>query len=298
MRPNLRSVFSVATVTALLFGLATDVEAQEAYPRPELLVEPAELGGALERFTVLDARLREAYDAGHVPGAMHVEHAAWEQAFYEDEDRSPAGWGQRIAALGITSGKPVVVYDDNRSKDAARIWWILKYYGVRDAKLLNGGWKGWSAGAFEVSTETRQPARSDFKPVPQRARFRDLAETLAATKPGIGVQIVDARSYAEHCGDERLDNARGGAIPGAKQLEWSDLLDPETARFKTADEIRRLFVEAGIDPLRPTVTHCQSGGRASVMAFALELMGGERIANYYRGWSEWGNSDNTPIRQE
>ena len=109
------------------------------------------------------------------------------------------------------------------------------------------------------------------------------------------VQIVDARSEAEHCGDDPLKNARAGAIPGAKHLEWSALIDKETARFKPADEIARLFAEAGIDPKKPTVTHCQSGGRASVMAFGLELMGGERVANDDRGWSEWGNADGTPI---
>ena len=86
-----------------------------------------------------------------------------------------------------------------------------------------------------------------------------------------------------------------GAIPGAKHLEWDDLIDSETQRFKLADELSRLFREAGIDPTKPVTTHCQSGGRASVMAFALELMGDDQVRNYYRGWSQWGNESDTPI---
>jgi thiosulfate/3-mercaptopyruvate sulfurtransferase len=112
---------------------------------------------------------------------------------------------------------------------------------------------------------------------------------------GQKLQIVDARSKAEFCGVDVLSNKRAGAIPGAKQLEWSDLIDKETQRFKSAAELSRLLASAGIDLIHPTVTHCQSGGRASVMAFGLELMGAKDVSNYYRSWSEWGNSADTPI---
>lgn len=269
--------------------------AGEGYPRPELLIEPAALAKDAAAYLVLDARPKIAYDAGHVPGAVWVDHAAWEKAFHAGEGRDVGAWEMRIGALGVTGAEPVVVYDDNLSKDAARIWWILKYFDVGDARLLNGGWKGWAAEGRPVSKETTRAAASDFKAAPQAERQRGKSDVLALLKNGGGVQIVDARSEAEHCGDEPLKNAKVGAIPGAKQLEWSDLLDKQSGRFKPADELKRLFTDAGIDPKKPAVTHCQSGGRASVMAFGLELMGGERVANYYRGWSEWGNSEGTPV---
>jgi thiosulfate/3-mercaptopyruvate sulfurtransferase len=90
---------------------------------------------------------------------------------------------------------------------------------------------------------------------------------------------------------------RGGAIPGAKHLEWSDLLDKKTQRFKSPAALSRLFKQAGIDPKKPAVTYCQSGGRASVMAFALELMGAKGVQNYYPGWAEWGNAADTPVEK-
>ncbi len=97
------------------------------------------------------------------------------------------------------------------------------------------------------------------------------------------------------CGIDKEDNKKGGAIPGAKHLEWSDLIDQDTQRFKGADQLRQLFDEAGIDLNRPTASHCNGGGRAAVMAFGLELMGAKEVRNYYRGWGEWGNSDDAPV---
>jgi thiosulfate/3-mercaptopyruvate sulfurtransferase len=106
--------------------------------------------------------------------------------------------------------------------------------------------------------------------------------------------IIDTRSEGEFCGDVKLAK-RGGAIPGARHLEWVEVIDKKTQRFKSAPELAKLFKDAGIDLAKPAVTHCQSGGRASVTAFALELMGGRNVGNYYRSWAEWGNAPDTPI---
>ena len=85
------------------------------------------------------------------------------------------------------------------------------------------------------------------------------------------------------------------AVPFVQQLEWTDLLEPTTQRFKPADDLKKLFADAGIVLDKPSATHCQSGGRASVMAFGMELMGAKDLRNYYRSWGEWGNADDTPI---
>ena len=107
-------------------------------------------------------------------------------------------------------------------------------------------------------------------------------------------QIVDARSVAEYCGEETKAK-RGGSLPGARHLEWSDLLDKTTKRFKSAEELGKLFQERSLNLDQPSVTYCQSGGRASVMTFALELMGAKDVRNYYKSWAEWGDADDTPI---
>ncbi len=261
------------------------------YPRPDLLIEPPALQKADTHFLVLDARPREKYLAGHIPHAVWVDHAAWSKAFAAGQDAKE--WAERLSGHGISTDTPVVVYDDGSVKDAARIWWILHYWGVRDVRLLDGGWHAWrEAGGSEAKGSTSpEPVAVELKP--QRERLATQRDVLAELKDH-HAQIVDARSLSEYCGEARTAK-RNGAIPGAKHLEWSDLLDPKTKKFKSPDELRRLFREAGIDPERPAVTYCQSGGRASVMAFGLELMGARDVRNYYRSWAEWGNADDTPV---
>src|SRR5262249_31464627 len=135
-------------------------------------------------------------------------------------------------------------------------------------------------------------AKPDLTRDPARLATREqLLGELKAGRPG---QIVDTRSEAEFCGKAGKAR-RTGAIPGARHLEWSDTLDPKTRRFRSAAELTRRFRGAGIDLDRPATTYCQSGGRAAVMAFVIELMSGRPARNYYRSWAEWGNDPDTPI---
>ncbi len=265
------------------------------YPNKTLLVEPADLAKAdvARTFVILDAREKAKYEAGHIPGSIWVDHAAWAKAF-GDADQANA-WSKRIGELGVTTTTKIVVLDDNFTKDAARIWWILKFWGVADARLLNGGWKGWTTEKLEVTKEnSADPRGAKFSAVSQADRLATKDLLLKAIDGG-KLQIVDARSEKEFCGTEKMNNKKAGAMPGAKQLEWTDLLDAKSQRFKSADDLKRIFADAGIALDQPTATHCQSGGRASVMAFGLELMGAKDVRNYYKSWGEWGNADDTPI---
>jgi thiosulfate/3-mercaptopyruvate sulfurtransferase len=298
------SLHTACLALALLVPGA-DKGKEGTYPRPELLMEPAELAkpAVAKNFIILDARPWKQYEAGHIPRAMWVDHDAWSKEFAERRDESE--WTTKLARLGILSpgedaeDVKVVVYDDNRSKEAARIWWILRYWGFKEARLLNGGWKGWSSAGYEVSERERLfllPGRRGFHGLAARSkRLATKEEVLKALKETES-QIVDARSMAEHCGTATTAK-RNGTIPGSRHLEWSDLLDAKTQRFKSAGELRKLFRDASIDPDRPTVTYCQSGGRAAVMAFTLELMGAKDVRNYYRSWAEWGNAEDTPVVQ-
>lgn len=271
--------------------------ANEQYPRPDLLLEPSELAKpeVAERYVILDVRSEDAYEKAHIPSARRVDQDVWKSAFGGGTDAE--GWSRRIGELGIDEDTAVVVYDDVGMKDAARIWWLLRFWGVDKARLLNGGWKTWTAMERPTSDKRTPPAtQTDFQADPITKRLTDKGQILDLLEGG-KLQIVDARSFGEFCGVEPGKNKRGGAIPGAKHLEWSDLIDAETHRFKSPAEIRTLLSKAGIDLNRTTATHCQSGGRASVMAFGLELMGAKDVRNYYKGWSEWGNADDTPVER-
>jgi thiosulfate/3-mercaptopyruvate sulfurtransferase len=278
-----------------LFASGDDKSNAAVYPKPHLLIEAAEIAKpqAEQRRRILDARGKDKYAECHIPNAVWVNHTTWMRRFDNGEDKN--GWSKRIGSLGIDLDTQVVIYDDSGFKEAGRIWWILRYWGVRDVRLLNGGWNAWQDSKGPISTETPKVAAVDVKLAPTGERLAAKADVLEAIKNG-KQQIIDARSTVEFCGTEQTAK-RNGAIPGAKHLEWSDAIDQKTKRFKTVEELRKLFKEAGIDPSRPTVTYCQSGGRASVMAFTLELMGTEDVRNYYSSWAEWGNDEATPIEK-
>jgi thiosulfate/3-mercaptopyruvate sulfurtransferase len=282
----------MSLLLAVLLAPAADT-APAAYPRPALLIEASELmkPEVARKYVILDARGKGAYKAGHVPGAIWLDAVTWERAFKDGQDAK--GWAERIGALGVSADTPVVVYDNNLSKDAARMWWILRYWGVRDVRLLNGGWRAWKAAGGRVEEREHAPLVIEAKLSPDRERL-GTKEQVKKWVEGKAGQILDARSTGEYCGE--ADTAkRNGAIPGAKHLEWSDTLDKKTGRFKSAAELGKMFREAGINPARPTTTYCQSGGRAAVLAFVVELMGGKEVRNYYRSWAEWGNAEDTPI---
>jgi thiosulfate/3-mercaptopyruvate sulfurtransferase len=270
---------------------------ENAYTHPELLIEASQLARrkALQQYVVLDVRERPKYERGHVPNARWVDGAAWAEVFVHGTDAD--GWSRRIGALGIGPETHVVVYDDNFSKDAAHVWWVLRYWGVVDVRLLNGGWTAWAAGAHPID-------QSHADPVPVYFVAQAHAERLATTEQllqllgGGSLQLVDARSRAEYCGIEKLHNLRAGAIPGARHLEWIDLIDRQTHRFKTAADLRRLFAEADIALDRPTAAYCQAGVRAAVMVLALELMGVRNVSNYYPSWAEWSNTEDAPVAKE
>ena len=269
-------------------------ETKPAYAKPTMLVEPAELmkKDAVERFVILDVRPRKAYDAGHIPGAVWADLGLWDRLMGADVEAGV--WSARIGAVGIDGKKPVAVYSDTKSREAARAWWILRHQGVPDVRLVQGDWAGYKKAGGEVETKANKPkpVEPDLKPVTDRLLTKD--QILAGLKSRKLDQLIDARSSGEYCGDTKSAK-RCGSIPGAKNLDWTDTLDPKTGRFKPAPEMKKLFEDAGIALDKPTATYCQSGGRAAVMAFVVELMTGKPARNYYRSWAEWGNDPDTPI---
>jgi thiosulfate/3-mercaptopyruvate sulfurtransferase len=288
-------MFAKLVCMSLLLAAGAGEGPKQSYPRADLLIEASELNKKIKDFCIVDARPRGKYDQGHIPGAVSVDHDAWSKSFAAGQGEK--SWAAKIGELGIGTESRVVVYDDGKAKEAARVWWILRYFGVKDARLLNGGWSAWKEAGLPISTEAGQAKPGGFAvTATEGGRLATRQSVMKLLKEPQKTQIIDSRSEAEHCGIEKLAK-RGGAIPGSIHLEWSEALDPRTHKFKSPQELTRLLKDAGIDVTHPAVTYCQSGGRAAVMAFTLELMGARDVANYYRSWSEWGNAADTPVEQ-
>jgi thiosulfate/3-mercaptopyruvate sulfurtransferase len=249
---------------------------------------------ASSKFRILDTRPRNEFNKERIPGSGHADVSNWNKKFTAGPDA--AYWEKELGSLGIALDTPVVVYGDDM-RETARAWWILRYWGLIDVRILNGGWPAWTAAKLptekgNASMKTAfQPTSPKLIPAEQRMATKDQIKDSLKDRL---FQVIDARSEGEYCGDVKTAK-RAGAIPDAIHLEWKTVLEPQTQKLKSAAELDQIFKKAGIDLSKPSVAHCQSGGRSSVMVFAMELMGANEARNYYRSWAEWGNAEDTPI---
>lgn len=212
-----------------------------------MLLEPAELNERLNRqnLRILDTRSKDDYANGHIPGAVRVDVPSWQELGKSRNGfQNAKAWGEKVGALGIDRNSQVVVYG-TALPDAARIWWTLKYLGVKDVIMLNGGWDGWSKAKLPVDREVPTIASRQFTPQFDSDRLEEIDSFKEAVRTG-KVKAIDTRSEAEYTGAE-VRGKRGGHIPGSVHLEWKELLAAD-GRFKSRAELRELFEQRGIAP--------------------------------------------------
>jgi len=271
----------------------------KGYPNAQLLISPEELSRAtgepgVPRPLLVDLRPPEAYAAGHIDGAVHLDLFG---VSLIDTDPAPLKafmWmiEHLFATRGVQATTPIVVYDDQSGIRAARAFWFLEYFGHASVRLLDGGFGAWTHEGFPVSREAPAAAVSEWKGtrVPKAiATWQDVRGAIGQP----GSVLLDTRSDGEYCGTT-VRAARGGAIPGAVHIEWTRNLGPDGA-FKPAAELRRMYEEAGVTADREVITYCQGGYRAAHSYVALRLLGYPKVRNYVGSWKEWGDRTDLPI---
>ena len=276
--------------------LATLAVLAMTYAHPEQLVETDWVAAhaADANVRIVDMR-QNGYVEGHVPGAVYIAPVAIRDAKAPPTFLpTPAAFEEMMAKLGISDATRVVVYDERGGIYAARLWWILNYYGHSNVALMNGGWIKWSAEQRPASTAAASTGVAKFTARPQTQWVATASDVAAAIgKPG--VTIVDARTQAEIDGKDLRNIKRGGFVPSSVPVYWEDLLDAQKKTFKPADELKKIYEDRGIVPSNEVIAYCQVGMRASVDLFALHLIGYDKLRNYYGAWEEWGNRDDLPL---
>ncbi|NJD64592.1 MAG: sulfurtransferase [Chloroflexi bacterium] len=276
---------------------ATPTIDPNAYTRPQLLVESAQLEKALgdPNLVIVDLRKKESYDAGHIPGAVW-----YDPAFLKDPDDKfyvirEELFAEKAGAIGVDNTRTVVAYDDGNGLLATRFWWVLWYYG-HEGSVLNGGFAKWQKDGLALSTEAPAVTKAVFK-----ASVNDeviCALDYVAEKsdnPDPNVVILDVRSPAEYTGAD-VRAAKGGHVPNAVNLDWTrSLTEAQPQVWKPAAELRKQFEEAGIKPGAQVITYCQTGVRAAHSLFTLYLLGYDGLKNFDGSWQEWGNNKDTKI---
>ena len=185
-----------------------------------------------------------------------------------------------------------MAYDDQSGIRAARAFWFLELFGHQDVRVLDGGVGAWERDGFFTTTEATVPNKAswDVGRVDARlATWRDLQERLGQAE----VVILDTRSDGEYCGTT-VRAKRGGAVPGAVHVEWTNNLDSH-GEFKSASELVALYDAAGVTAEKEVVSYCQGGYRAAHSYLALRLIGYPRIRNYIGSWKEWGDREDLPV---
>jgi thiosulfate/3-mercaptopyruvate sulfurtransferase len=284
------------------------------------LISVAELAGAVAATTapvLLDVRWRlggppgiDSYRAGHVPGAVFAD--------LDTHLAGPPGVGGRhplpdtpvfeaaMRAAGVSDGGPVVVYDDADATSAARAWWLLRFYGHRDVRVLDGGLQAWVAAGLPLSTTDAAPVPGDFTARPGHLPVLDAAGAAEIARSGV---LLDARAPARYRGETEPVDPVAGHIPGALSSPSAENVTAN-GTFRPADELRSRFASLGIagahngqgdtaphpQPASPPQVgaYCGSGVVAAHEVLALALIG-IPAALYVGSWSGWITDPARPV---
>ena len=266
------------------------------YTRETLLTTASELQRKLgaENLCIVDVRPAEDYANGHIPGATHFD--LFGLSLIDTSDAPLKAFMFMIHHVlelrGVNESKEVVFYEDNSGMRAARGLWFLEYYGHPNAKMLDGGFRAWKAAGAPVTSDAKPPKTASFKIAERRdvlATTDDVLRSLSQKQ----IAILDTRSEGEYLGTH-VRAARGGAIPGAIHIEWTDNLAPD-GKFKSNEELKAMYDKAGITPEKEVVSYCQGGYRAAHSYVALRLLGFPKVRNYIGSWKEWGDRADLPI---
>ena len=251
--------------------------------------------------TVLDVRWqlatgaeRSAYLEGHIPGAAFVDLDRQLADPASARGRHPLPNPERFAAemrsLGVSAGRPVVVYDAKSATAAARAWWLLSYFGHPAVAVLDGGLAAWIAGGHPLEAEPASGSPGDFvaQPGGMPAITADEVEGVAAR--GL---LIDARATDRFLGLAEPIDRVAGHIPGARNRPTTDNVD-SAGRFLDPPELKAAFARLGATRDEPVATYCGSGVTAAHEVLALELAG-YRAALYPGSWSEWISDPSRPV---
>ncbi len=266
------------------------------YTNPHLLWSVDELSSRLAdpKLVLMDMRPPEAYSNGHIPGARSFDIFGISLIDTRPDPLQAFLWiiEHLIQAKGVNNDSTVVVYDDIAGMRSARLFWFLEFFGHDDVHLLNGGFNAWQAAGLPATHEAVIPKAGNFKMNQKPERLATGDYVLGRLKNSSSV-VVDTRSTDEYTG-KLVRAKRGGKIPGAVHLEWTNNLD-QNGFFKSADELNQMYSARGITPEKEIIPHCQGAYRSAHTYLALRLIGYPNVKNYLGSWGEWGNRLDLPI---
>ncbi|MFO1124249.1 MAG: rhodanese-like domain-containing protein [Methylocystis sp.] len=242
---------------------------------------------------------RNQYRGRHLPGSVHfdIDHVADPNSDLPHMLPKEADFAKKVGLLGVGAGDRVIVYDRLfGASAAARVWWMFRVFGYDNVAMLDGGFNQWIAAKHPTEMSPVRPELKTFIPKfrPELVRsFEQMKSNLASHKE----QIVDARGPGKFDGSQPdvFPFSKLGHIPGAVNVPWADLVNPQTGVFLDVDALRARFEAAGVELDKPIVTTCASGITSCMDAMALYLIGRSDIAVYDGSWAEWERAEEAAV---
>jgi thiosulfate/3-mercaptopyruvate sulfurtransferase len=281
----------------------------QQYAHPEVLVDT---NWVLQHHKDANVRVAEVdydsaanYSVGHIPGAVLFD---WKKDINDPVRRDLLSKEQLESLFrnaGITKDTWVVLYGDFNNWFAAFAFWVFKYYGVENVKILNGGRKKWLLEDKPVTKDVPTYPKTDFKASNANQKLRVYKDEVHKALGKGDKVLVDVRGPKEFSGEilappeYPTEHAqRGGHIPGAKNIPWGQTVNDADGTFKTREEIAALYAPKGVTADKEVITYCRIGERSSHSWFVLTyLLGYPHVRNYDGSWTEWGNSIGAPIEK-
>lgn len=266
---------------------ATVDPSYKGYPNGGLIAVAADLDES--GVVVLDARSADAYNAGHIPGALSM---PWQQFVDSKTNLKPVSELETLlGAAGIKRDTRMIIYDDTTASwgAAGRLFWMFEYLGCENVRILDGGWDKWTADGNqpETTVNTRKPATF----------IADVNDSVVVDKEYIADRlndddfiVVDTRTDAEFIGWQLYGEARGGHIPGAAHLPYEDYFAADKTMLDY-NSMKALFDSKGVTSDKEMVAHCTAGIRSAYAYFVARLMGFEKAANYDGSIWDWAAAD-------
>jgi thiosulfate/3-mercaptopyruvate sulfurtransferase len=280
------------------------------YAHPEVLVDTQwveeHVKDSKVRIAEVDYDPKANYQLGHVPGAVLFD---WRQDINDPVSRnvlSKQAYEDLLQRAGVNKDTTLVLYGDFNNWFAAFAFWVFKYYGFKDVRIMNGGRKKWLEEDREVNKDIPNYPKGNLKATDPDKNIRVfLDEVKQSLDAKDRIRMVDVRSPKEFTGEilappeYPTEHAqRGGHIPGAENIPWAQAVNDKDGTFKSADELKKLYESKEITPDKEIIAYCRMGERSSHTWFVLKyLLGYPNVKNYDGSWTEWGNMIANPIEK-
>jgi thiosulfate/3-mercaptopyruvate sulfurtransferase len=278
------------------------------YAHPDVIVDTQwiydHLNDPQVRIAEVDYNPATSYTIGHIPGAVLFD---WKQDLNDQNKKdiiSKEGCEDLLQRAGVNNDTILVLYGDYKNWFAAFAFWVFKYYGFNDVRLMNGARKKWFEEDRPVSLDVPSQPRGNFKASEPDNSIRVLIPYVKEILSSKDKILVDVRSPEEYSGKILVlpvyaseQPPRGGHIPGAINIPW-DWAVNEDGTFKSAEELRNIYNSMDVTNNKEVITYCRIGERSAYTWFVLKyLLGYPNVKNYEGSWAEWANTVGNPIEK-